>query len=166
MPYLLVLNGGSSRSGPDVSVPNVEKKVGGVGAGLKEKNIWNKYNMVRHNLCILAMFRGSEMFVDTPCVTSWVRWGSGFHLDRWFRERTFICWWIPCDCGGWVMSCLWASRSVSVFVTLSLYHTERSINTNLYLLPTLFTPYPTLKHTHNREVQKFLPISKHFHSEE
>lgn len=70
------------------------------------------------------------------------------------------------------MSCLWASLSLSVFVTISLYHTHRCTDANLYTSP----PFNTYMHTHTHahsnihtdisKEKQFLPIVKHSHNTE
>ncbi len=91
---------------------------------------------------------------------------SCFHWDQCCCVRAFIFWRVACDCGGRVMSCLRASRSLSVFVTLSLYHTHRCTNTNLYTHPQthMHLNIQTHGHTHMLKKQTFLPIVKDFHN--
>lgn len=85
----------------------------------------------------------SWLRVRRPCVSvrdvlpCWVRWHpASIEINGTVRGH-FSSDRFPCGRGGQLMSCLWASRSLSVFVTISLQHTRRWTNTNLCTPPSL-----------------------------
>lgn len=140
----------------------------GISADFKERPLKHLIGTVTHYLPILATWQiHGCISVATLCVSqvschvelddillplrSMARW-EGIYLLTDFH-----------DFGGRVMSCLWASRFLSVFVTISLYQTHRC--SNIISTPTLkhTLKYP---HTDTLKESKFFPIVKHFHNRE